>query len=597
MTSRPKIALMDVVWRTCGASPGCPGISREPYGRCLAHLTPTETGAVLRSLAPGQALDLRGTTVTEDLLTLLLGRLERRVGRARFDHAVFTGQARFGEVVFTGDATFDHARFDRLASFYGARFLRNVSFRAARFARELSLHEARVRGHAAFDHATIRGDALFGAARFGGDPPAEVTPGGAPSHGPFPGSPSPGVPSTTAFRTAPDVSSHGPRNTPFAQAPDTSFHGGRDVSFEGTQFRGFAAFDAALFAGDVVFRGARFHRAVSFRGAVCGATAAFEGARFQGAAYLGPMRVGRRLSLAGVRAGAALHLETGGCRVILRAADVAGPLVARLSDTDLDLRDAVLGGTSAVTRRAGRLRVTSLDGLDAGALTLTGADLRGCGLGGLRRPERLRLRECLFAATPGGMRLRLGWPPVRWWSRRRVLADEHLWRGWDPSRVSGSPSAPASPSRFRGSARPRRSRPQKSHGSPDAARLALLYERLRPGVDDARTAADFAFGAMDMRRLGSSRGRARLLLSIHWLASGYGLRTGRALGWLTLVTALAAGAVCWTAGARPARQPVGQRPHVAVVRAVMRGGARAGLRPAVTASGAAHSHSLPTRAG
>ncbi|TLP60848.1 hypothetical protein FXF59_15905 [Microbispora tritici] len=618
MTSRPKIALMDVVWRTCGASPGCPGIAREPYGRCLAHLTPAETGAVLRDLAPGQALDLRGTTVAEDLLAHLLDRLERRVGRARFDHAVFTGQARFGEVAFTGDATFDHARFDRLASFYGARFLRNVSFRAARFARELSLHDARVRGHAAFDHATIRGDALFGAARFGGDLPAESTPGGTPS------------PGTPPFRATPNVSSEGTRNTPLAEAlnvsfpgaRNASFHGGQDVSFEGTQFRGFAAFDAAVFAGDVVFRGARFHRAVSFRGAVCAATAAFEGTRFQGAAYLGPMRVGRRLSLAGVRAGAALHLETGGCRVILRTADVAGPLVARLSDADLDLRGAVLSGTSAVTRRAGRLRVTSLDGLDAAALTLTGADLRGCGLGGLRRPERLRLRECLFAATPGGMRLRLGWPPVRWWSRRRVLADEHLWRGWDEAGFAGSPESPASPlPRSRGSARSRASRPQGAPrsrkppqesprspwapGSPDAARLAVLYERLRPGVDDARTSADFAFGAMDMRRLGSSRGRARLLLSLYWLASGYGLRTGRALGWLTLVTAVAAGAVCWTAGARPARPPVGQRPQVAVVGAVMRdgvragvrGGVRAGLRPAATASRPAHSHALPTRAG
>ncbi|WP_405085132.1 pentapeptide repeat-containing protein [Microbispora sp. NBC_01389] len=544
MTSRPKIALVDVVWRTCDASPGCPGIAREPYGRCLAHLTPAETRAVLRGLAPGQALDLRGTTLPEDLLTRLLDRLERRVGRARFDHVVFPDPARFGEVAFLGDATFDHARFDRLASFYGARFLRNVSFRAARFARELSLHEARVRGHAAFDHATIRGDALFGAARFGGDLPAGDTPAGdAHACAPLPGTPSPG---TMAVRATPTV----------------SFPGVPNVSFEGTQFRGFAAFDAAVFAGAVAFRGARFHRAVSFRGAVCAATAAFEGARFQAAAYLGPMRVGRRLSLAGVRAGAALHVETGGCRVILRTADVAGPLVARLSDADLDLRDAILGGTSAVTRRAGRLRVTSLDGLDAGALTLTGADLRGCGLGGLRRPERLRLRECLFAATPGGMRLRLGWPPVRWWSRRRILADEHLLRGWDPAGPPGPPGPPG------------------PEGSPDAARLAVLYERLRPGVDDARTAADFAFGAMDMRRLGSSRGRARLLLSIHWIASGYGLRTGRAVGWLTLVTALAAGAVCWTAGARPARQPVGQRPQVAVVRHAARASRTSMLRGA-----------------
>ena len=70
---------------------------------------------------------------------------------------------------------------------------------------------------------------------------------------------------------------------------------------------------------------------------------------------------------------------------------------------------------------------------------------------------------------------------------------------------------------------------------------------------------------MEMRRLGSPHGRSRLLLSLYWLACGYGLRAGRALGWLTLVTALAAGAVCWTIVARPARQPAIQRasvPHV-----------------------------------
>ncbi len=511
MTPRSRIAPLDVVWRTCDAVPECLGVAHEPYGRCLAHLTPAEAAELLRGLTPGQALDLRGTLLSEDLLTWVLDGMERHLGRARFDRAVFTGPARFGEVVFAGDATFDHTRFDRLASFYGARFLRNVSFREARFLREFSLHDARVCGHATFDHVTVRGDALFGAARFG----------------------------------APHTTVAGNASIQKASFQEASV---QKASFQKAQFHGFAAFDAATFHGDACFRGARFHRAVSFRGSDCGASAEFQGARFEGAAYLGPMRIVRRLSLAGVRACAPLHIDTGGCRVVLRAAAVLGRLAARLSDAEVDLRDATLAGLSTVTRRSGRLRVTSLDGLDADALTLTGVDLRGCGLGGLRRPEGLRLRECVFAAPPGGLGLRLGWPPLRWWSRRRVIADEHLWRGWAAQSADEHPAGPA------------------GERAPDPARLAVLYERLRPGVDDTHVATDFAFGAMEMRRLGSPRGRIRLLLSLYWLACGYGLRVGRALGWLALVAAVAAGAVCWAAGARPEGKPAVHRPRVAVVR-------------------------------
>ncbi|MEV4328752.1 pentapeptide repeat-containing protein [Microbispora rosea] len=291
MTPPARIAPLDVVWRTCDAVPECLGVAHEPYGRCLAHLSPGEAGTFLRALTPGQALDLRGTLLSEDLLARVLDGVERRAGRARFDRAVFTGPARFGEVVFAGDATFDNARFDRLASFYGARFLRNASFREARFHREFSLHDARVCGHAAFDHITVRGDALFGAARFG--------------------APSAAAPGTASLQKA------------FQKA---SF---QRASFQKAQFHGFAVFDAAVFHGDAGFRGARFHRAVSFRGSDCGASAEFQGARFEGAAYLGPMRIVRRLSLAGVRACAPLHIDTGGCRVVLRAAAVLGRLAAR----------------------------------------------------------------------------------------------------------------------------------------------------------------------------------------------------------------------------------------------------------------------------
>ncbi|GII63812.1 hypothetical protein Skr01_38970 [Sphaerisporangium krabiense] len=470
MGSPLKIIPLDVEWRTCDASPQCVGVAAGPYARCLAHLAPAEVEEVLRGLAPGQGVDLRGTSLDEDLLTRVLDAVQHRLGRARFDRALFTGPARFGEVVFTGDATFDSARFDRLASFFGTRFTRNVSFGEARFRREFTMHGSRVRGHGAFDRAHFGSDALFGEARFG-----------------------------------------------------------RDASFRGAEFHGFAAFDGTTFDGDAIFRGARFRRALSLRAAACGGTAGFEGVRFHGPAYLGPMRVGRRLSLTEARAFAALSVDTGGCGVDLRAADFGGRFAARLSDADVDLRDAALAGPAALTRHAGRLRVISLDRLDAPALTLTGVDLRACGLGGLRRPEGLRLSGCLFARTPPGVRLGLRWPPIRWWTRRRVLADEHAWRGWS---LTGERAA-------------------------DPGRLAVLYERLRPAVDDARTSADFRFGAMEMRRLASPPGRARLLLSLYWLACGYGLRIGRTLGWVAAAAAVTAGALCWTAAAQPARRPIG----------------------------------------
>ncbi|MET8142816.1 pentapeptide repeat-containing protein [Sphaerisporangium sp. NPDC005288] len=472
MTPPLKTLSLDVGWQTCDASAACVGITCRPYDRCLAHLTPAELEEVLAGLAPGRGVDLRGTTLAEELLDRVLSATGRHLGRARFDRAQFTGPARFAEVVFAGDASFDHARFDRLASFFGTRFTRNASFREVRFSREFSMHGARLRGHGAFDRVRIGSDALFGDARFG-----------------------------------------------------------RDASFRGAEFHGFAAFDGAVFDNDALFRGSRFRRAVSFRKAAFGGTAGFEGAGFHGGAYLTGLRAGRRLVLSGVHASAPVELEAAGCPVDLRGARLSSRLTARLSDVDLELREAVLSGPATVTGAAGGLRVLSLDRLDAGALTLRGADLSGCRLAQVRHPEALRLSECVFAGTPRGVRVALNWPPVLWWSERRVLADERAWRGW-----SARPEQPLDP-----------------------GRLAGLYERLRRAVDDKKVAADFAFGAMEMRRLATRRRRVRLALAAYWLACGYGLRMGRAFGWLVVAAAVAAGALFWTAGAHPARRPVGHR--------------------------------------
>ncbi|GAA3068899.1 pentapeptide repeat-containing protein [Streptosporangium carneum] len=437
----------------------------------MAHLDHHELDEVVRGLSPGSAVDLRGTVVGRSLLERVLAATHARLGRTRFDLAVFPEDARFGDVAFLGDVSFDQARFHRLASFVDARFAGNVSFREVRLARELSLHGVTVAGHAAFDRVSVGRDALFSAARFA-----------------------------------------------------------RTASFEGSEFHDFAAFDGARFGGDATFRGSRFGRAVSFRKAEFGGLAGFEATRFWAGGSLTPVVVGRRLSLAGAWAGNGLDLAARDCVVDLRRMRVTGRLAVRLDGAVADLEGATLHGTVTVNGH-GTAKVTSLRGVEAEALELVSVDLSTCRFAGIRTPERLRLTGCAFATTPRGVRFAPRWPPLRWWTRRRTLADEHAWRGWSLSETE----------------------------TPTPHRLAVLYSRLRAGVDDKATAADFAFGAMEMRRA-TSGASARWLLSLHWILSGYGLRMGRVLGWFALLAAITVGSILMSSASHAARRSTAPRP-------------------------------------
>jgi hypothetical protein len=117
---------------------------------------------------------------------------------------------------------------------------------------------------------------------------------------------------------------------------------------------------------------------------------------------------------------------------------------------------------------------------------------------------------------------------LRWFSRRRALADEHTMRGWGDL---GDPGT-----------------------TPD--RLATLYAGLRPS--DRDTSADFAFAAMEMRRQAGHR----WWLSVSWLLCGYGMRMGRAAGWFALLAAITAAAVLWTSTSHAERQAEPASPAV-----------------------------------
>ncbi|MCK2218944.1 pentapeptide repeat-containing protein [Actinomadura sp. ATCC 31491] len=274
-------------WVTCAYSAACTGIANRPSGLCLAHLSPEQLAEALACLAPGRLLDLRGTTITSDLLARVLEAAGGRPGRTRLDRARFTGDVRLSGVTFTGDVSLDEARFDRLASFFGARFDGNVSLAGARFTRELSFHGVAVRGHVSLDRAVMSRDALFSQAVFG-----------------------------------------------------------RGLSCERARFDGYATFDGARLGDGAAFRGARFGRTLSFR-KVSG-TAGFEAAHFAADAYLSATA---RLSLARARADGLLDVSVARCGLDLRGVEVTGATAVKLTDSSADLEGAVLRGPAVVSGR------------------------------------------------------------------------------------------------------------------------------------------------------------------------------------------------------------------------------------------------------
>ncbi|MFG1944287.1 pentapeptide repeat-containing protein [Nonomuraea sp. NPDC048826] len=304
-------------WVTCAQSAACTGIARRPYGLCLAHLPQDQVSVVLAGMAPGLLLDLRGTTLSGDLLRRVVEATRSRPGRARLDRVRFTGDVRLAGVTFAGDVSLDGARFDRLASFFGARFEGNVSLASARFARELSFHGVPVRGHVSLDGAVMSRDALFSQVVFG--------------------------------------------------------HG---LSCESARFEGYATFDGASLGEAASFRGARFGRTLSFR-KVSG-SAGFDAARFAADAYLSATG---RFSATRARADGALDLAVRGCGVDLRRLVVAGATTVRLTDSQADLEGAVLHGPATVTGRGASTLTSlreveaaslALSGLDLSACRFAG---------------------------------------------------------------------------------------------------------------------------------------------------------------------------------------------------------------------------------
>ncbi|CAL9631682.1 pentapeptide repeat-containing protein [Streptomyces sp. enrichment culture] len=513
-------------WPHCarGADPasdpvGCRGIHVPGHTACLAHLAAADHNAYLAGLTPGADIDHRGTTFTEPLLNALLDALRDPTtgiaclgttqlnsatfeGTAMFRSATFKGAAVFRSATFEGGAWFDSATFEGAAWFNSATFEGAAAFNRATFEGAAAFNRATFEGAVGFESVTFEGGAWFNSATF----------------------------QSGAMFVSPTFEGA-------AVFGEATFEG--DAAFVSATFEGAAWFGWATFEGDAAFTSATFRGRATFESATFRGNAGFESVVFERWVSLGPLVCAGRVRLSGAVFTGPATLLFAARRLVCRRTRWLSTAEVRLRYTSVDFAHAVFEYPLTIATEAdpfvlpngeplqeevfthapdAAVRIASLRGVDAAHLVLADVDLSGCLFTGTVHLDQVRLEgACSFDTVPPGTHWRRG-RPVRF-TERRVLAEEHHWRARRPAAVRGWNAAVL------------------GAGRAGPAQLAPVYRALRKAFEDGKNepgAADFYYGEMEMRRhdrTATSRAE-RGLLHAYWMLSGYGLRAGRALGWL-----------------------------------------------------------------
>jgi uncharacterized protein YjbI with pentapeptide repeats len=314
-----------------------------------------------------------------------------------------------------------------------------------------------------------------------------------------------------------------------------------NLSVRDTSFGRYASFDS-LILGSGVFRDVKFDAEARFRSiersapiamrSVHFAAAAsfqdstlrqisFPGCEFHGPLQTKKLRVEEELSVATARFMDNRSLDLcADAKVSLREASFAQPLAITVKSPELDatgacfeqgtdialepssratFSTAAFGGPSLITTSDAKdgppARIDELNGTRVGRLTLRSLDISRCSFAHLHR-----LDDVLIS---GRGQLALALAAVKGIYQREILADELTLR-----------------------ADPTDKRPQR------ASAIADIYRSMRKAREvshDYPGAADFYYGEMEMRRAGADTQAERLILTLYWLFSGYGMRAGRAV--------------------------------------------------------------------
>jgi len=418
----------------------------------------------------------RGLTIDEELLDELLARATSSAAEG-LKKADFTG-ARFTDI----------ARFDR------TRFVGGATFEGSVFEQPLFMLGCRVEGEAYFSRAVFRSNAFFNHVRF----------------------------ERATFELV-------------------AFERGAD--FSGCEFDSISLYGTASHA-ELSLAGVVVHEDVSIGPLFSTSVVRLDGAKFEGVAIM--RVVARELTCVATTFTRGSLIEVRRAMMLLDHAVFREPstIAASVVSFERSIRDSHEGELfdEEPLERLGlgeRPLLVSLNLVDASCLSLSGVDLSDCLFRGARNLDRVHIEGArAFGRTPGGLEVAWSWPPVRWWTRRRVVADERLWRAamappadgaWRESEILGLLSD-----------RSLDFVTEAVASNPDS--IADLYRSLRKADEDARNepaAADFYYGEMEMRRASVDYPRSeRALLFLYWLVSGYGLRASRAFVALLLTVLL-----------------------------------------------------------
>jgi hypothetical protein len=341
------------------------------------------------------------------------------------------------------------------------------------------------------------------------------------------------------------------------------------LSGEGVPLLRNGRFERAQFAAGVDFSGFVFEEITDFKAAEFEEDALFERTTFRSVAHLEGIRVGRGFSARDAHFDGAAFLDVEARFVALVGARFAAEatLVVREADIALDLteitRHSTLWGAPPLEEEAQgrswrRPRLLSVRRANVAGLELGEIDLRDCLFAGVLGLEALAaLETVIFPCAPRGFR-RL---PLRRWSGRRTVADEHAWRARrrapaenGEADCDGGADAPDwKPLRdVPGWLADHAVVPEPQRRGPPG--ISALYRALRKSHEDFNNypeATDFYYGEMEMRRRGLPRSPERVLLTMYWFLSGYGTRASRAFTAFALLVIVGAGCFAWFGLQRP----------------------------------------------
>jgi uncharacterized protein YjbI with pentapeptide repeats len=295
-------------------------------------------------------------------------------------------------------------------------------------------------------------------------------------------------------------------------------------------FGGWADFRRVHFARGAGFGGATFERRARFGAARFGSvreptSCSFEGARFVQARTFGPVFVCGELLLGRASFEAPVRIEISARELSCERTHFLSRTTLEVRFADVTLEDAEFGQPSIVAGSLSRFKRDDADDpLDDSELEQLCPSGPTPQISSLHRANvenlavaNVDLERCLFSRAYNLDRLRFG-EGVKLDDKRRGLKTRRL--------------IIAEETQFR---RP----PDKGGdtGKPEgltADRIAKTYRALRKGREDNKNepgAADFYYGEMEMRRKDSS-GFEKLILTMYWLVSGYGLRASRSVAFL-----------------------------------------------------------------